>query len=156
MARWMGLSGGRSPDHQRRLVSGTGPGGNEPLPGRRLLPLIAQRSTLQRQTETGGLCTDTASHLPACQSALEQHPVLTENGMLRLVSASIRINQYQSESISINQHQSASISTNLHQSESIRINQHQLASTSINQHQSMTMCSYHYVLSKMLKISPDR
>ena len=70
MARWMGLSGGRSPDHQRRLVSGTGPGGNEPLPGRRLLPLIAQRSTLQRQTETGGLCTDTASHLPGCQSAL--------------------------------------------------------------------------------------
>ena len=70
MARWMGLSGGRSPDHQRRLVSGTGPGGNEPLPGRRLLPLIAQRSTLQRLTETGGLCTDTASHLPGCQSAL--------------------------------------------------------------------------------------
>ena len=34
-------------------MSGTGPGGNEPLPGRRLLPLIAQRSTLQRQTETG-------------------------------------------------------------------------------------------------------
>ena len=72
MARWMGLSRGRSPDQQRRLVSGTGPGGNEPLPGRRLLPLIAQRSTLQRQTETGGLCkADTASHLPACcQSAL--------------------------------------------------------------------------------------
>ena len=70
MARWMGLSGGRSPDHQRRrLVSGTGPGGNEPLPGRRLLPCLAQRSTLQRQTETGGLCkADTASHLPACQS----------------------------------------------------------------------------------------
>ena len=51
MARWMGLSGGRSPDHQRRrLVSGTGPGGNEPLPGRRLLPLIAQRTTLQTET----------------------------------------------------------------------------------------------------------
>ena len=72
MARWMGLSGGRSPDlTARRLVSGTGPGGNEPLPGRRLLPCLAQRSTLQRQTETGGLCkADTASHLPACQSPL--------------------------------------------------------------------------------------
>ena len=65
MARWMGLSGGRSPDHQRRrLVSGTGPGGNEPLPGRRLLPLLHSAALCRLR-----LCkADTASHLPACQS----------------------------------------------------------------------------------------